>query len=262
MDSLGPEDMATPELKLIQNVGGETAKAQGANPGDFYLSMSDEVIPGDIGLDIVIADITKTRTYWGRSEIDIDPPECASFDALSMRSILNDDCSKCDKRVEMPGLIDDPTERRKKCTPAYSILAIRADESRMPMLIRAHGISAKPTRELHTALKLNRQIKGAYEKVLVHLGSEKQKTTSGEAFALSFKLKAVIPDDKSKEFLLETEQILGGPKMLTQPTSAPIGTLTDMPSRVPEIEEKKPSEPSARPTPKKTPELPVTDLNF
>ena len=262
MDDYGPEDMVTPELKLIQNVGGEIAKGQGAKPGDFYISMTDEVIPGDIGLDIVIVDIPKNRTYWGRSEIDVEPPECASLDARSMRSIFNDDCSKCDKRVEMPGLEKDPTERRKKCSPGYSILAIRADESRMPILFRAHGISAKPTRELNSALKLNRQIKGACEKVLIHMTSAKQKTASGEAFAVAFKLKALISDEKSKEFLIETEQILGcAPVLLAEAASVEtVAQIEAKPEKLPVKTAEKPSEPVR--LPKKTPELPVTDLNF
>ena len=255
MDGYGSDDMSTPEIKLIQSVGGQIAKDQGATPGDFYLPLTDEVIKKGDGLDIVIADIIKTRTYWGRSEMDAEPPECASTDARSMRSIFGNDCAICDKRVEMPGLIENKDERRKKCSPGFTILAIRADESRMPVLIRAHGINATPTRELITLLKINRQVKGAYEKVLIHLSSNAIKTPSGEAFVMAFKPKAIITDDKASEFLLQTKQLLGS-GALTEPTSEEL-PRAEVAKQIVASEE-----PATVSKSKKPEELPQTDLDF
>lgn len=269
MDDYGPGDMSTPEVKLIQATGGKIAKDQGATPGDFYLPLTDEVIID--GMDIVIADILKTRTYWGRSEIDNEPPECTSSDARSMRSIFGNDCAVCDKRVEQPGLIGDKDERRKMCAPGYTIIAIRADESRMPLLIRATGMNATPTRELITVLKINRQIKGAYEKVLIHLSSHAVKTASGESFVMAFKPKAIINDEKSAEFLLQTQQLLGAMTALPEaaemaeiPAEIPVSAeeaVTGIKGEIPPgIAKPKAKAKAAAPAPQT--ELPVTDLKF
>ncbi len=262
MDDYGPEDMATPELKLIQATGGKAAKDQGAAPGDFYMPLTDEVIKD--GLDIVIADILKIRTYWGRSEIDNEPPECASTDARSMRSIFDNDCSICDKRTEMPGLIENKDERRKMCAPGFTILAIRADESRMPLLIRAHGINASPTRELITLLKINRQIQGKYEKVLIRLSSSGIKTPSGEAFAMAFKPKAIINDEKSAEFLQQTMQLLGA---MSKPPVEISSAEQEIPAEQltatqPQSEAKTKPKQEAKAKELPVTELPPTDLDF
>lgn len=259
MDGLGPEDMVTPEIKLIQSVGGDFAKAQGAEPGDFFINLTSEIYPGEKGLDIVVADIIKTRTYWGKSDIDNDPPACASTDAKSMRSIFNDDCSLCDKRVEMPGLIEDKEKRRMACTPGYTILGIIASEDKTPVLVRAHGINATPARELNTALKTNRQIAGDYHKAIIHLNSVKQKTASGEAFVMSFKPKAILKDEVAQEFLELTEQMVGNfmpPEILdTVPGRAALTTgETEEPAKT----EKKPTKTEK----KEKVELPTTDLDF
>ena len=39
-DNLGPEDMAIPEIKLVQNVGGSIAKQSGAVSGEKLWNIS------------------------------------------------------------------------------------------------------------------------------------------------------------------------------------------------------------------------------
>lgn len=265
MDGLGNEDMATPEIKLIQNTGGDLAKDYGATPGDFFIDLTNEVMSGKDGIQLVIADIIKTRTFWGRDELGDEPPQCASTDALSMRSVYGDDCSTCEHRCDTPGLIDDK-QRRMKCLPGYSVLAIRANKTQMPVVIRAHGISAGAVRKLNTQLKLNRQIKGAYEKVIVLLTSEKQKTSSGEAYGLKFELKSLLPDDKAKEFLAITESLLGSEQsMLPAPESEeeeiPTEALEEPEPAKPEPAAKPPAKKVGRPDPENV-DLPVADLEF
>ncbi len=273
MDGYGQEDMVTPEIKLIQSLGGQIAKDQGAVPGDFYLPLTDELFKGASGLKLVIVDILKTRTYWGRSEIDAEPPECASADARSMLSLFGNDCSICPKKVDNPGLLDNKEERRSMCLTGFTILAIRADESRQPVLIRAHGINATPTRNLITILKTNRQIKGAYEKALIGLTSHFTKTASGEAYMMAFAPLAVIEDALAAEFLRQTQQLLGSYAATALPegelpaelpsTTLPEAVAVTVPApevKVPVKEGKEAQVKEAKPAEPK--QLPTTDLNF
>lgn len=219
LDGYGPEDMALPEVKLVQNVGGEQAKQCGASPGDFFLSLNDEVIPGKEGLDIAVVDIQKTRTYWGRTDIEDSPPECSSRDANSGLSDSGDKCSECEHRNDTPWLLD-TDERRKVCTVDYNIMGIRLSDH-MPMIIRAGGISALAAKELITQLKLNREIKGAYHKAKIHISSLPKKTSAGDAFAIRFKLTELIPAEEAKELGEQSNRLLG------MPEAEPIGFLPD-----------------------------------
>ncbi|MBU1173185.1 MAG: hypothetical protein KKD44_26775 [Proteobacteria bacterium] len=219
LDGYGPEDMALPEVKLVQNVGGEQAKQCGATPGDFFLSLNDEVIPGSEGLDIVVVDIQKTRTYWGRTDIEDSPPECSGRDANSGLSDNGDKCSECPHRNDAPWLLD-RDERRKVCTVDYNIMGIRISDY-MPMIIRAGGISALAAKELITQLKLNKEIKGAYHKAKIHISSLPKKTSAGDAFAIRFKLTELVPDEEAKELADQSNRLLGEPEL------EPIGFLPD-----------------------------------
>ena len=214
IDSFGHDEMATPELKLVQNTGGDDAKSAGAHPGDFYFPLTGEIIGGATGLDVIIADVIKTRTYWGRDDIGEDPPQCASVNDRYHKSMDGQDCLKCEKRADMPGMMD-KAERRSKCLAGYNILAIRSDESRAPMLIRVSGISVKHFRALNTALHLNKTLldkQGVpqYEKVAIHVAPVKEKSSSGEAFAFTFKVGKLLPTDLAAVFLSDTERLLGG----------------------------------------------------
>ncbi len=202
MDKFRGEDMAMPEVKLVQNVGGGFAKDKGARPGDFFIGLTDEVIKGTEGFDIVVIDMTKTRTYWGRAEISDEPPECASLDADSLVSIQNTSCKECPYREDLAWRLS-ASERRGKCNISYNPLAIvPTDEKRdtnLPVLIRASGISTKPIKELFTQLRLNPKLRtkdgqSLIHKALIHVTSERKKTVSGEAWCYHFRLKSVIPE--------------------------------------------------------------------
>lgn len=204
-DGLGPEDMAIPEIKLVQNVGGDMAKEAGADPGDFYLSLNDEIIKE--GFDLVIVSMQKNRTYWGRGEILDEPPECASPDARSMLSLNGDDCSICKLRCETPWLLS-PDQRRKMCLVNYNIVGIQLPEQ-MPVLVRTSGLSAQGAKELYTQLALNKQIAGHWYKAKTHVTSIKKKSSAGEAFAMKFGKLQLVEDNLLEEVRVQSGQLLG-----------------------------------------------------
>jgi hypothetical protein len=179
-------DMAIPEIKLIQNVGGSEAKALGSKPGDFYCSITGEIIPGAVGFEIVVAGpAKKTRTYWGTTEIAETPPICASPDGIL--SVNGENCQNaCPHKAynDAPYLLP-IAERRTKCTPNFHIVAIKVSDM-MPILIRCGGISAMAARELNTLLKFHKNIRGQYFKAKIKVTSLAKKTPSGEAYAIKF----------------------------------------------------------------------------
>lgn len=250
MDSIGNQDLVPPELKLIQNIGADDAKALGANPGNFYCSMTGEIYKE--GLDVVIVDMQKTRTYWGRSEIDNAPPECSSMDADSLVNMNGESCAECEYRCDTPWLLD-ASERRSKCLIHYNLLTINY-ESGMPMILRATGISTQPVRELLTALRLNRQIKGEYHRVKVRLVSEKKKTSSGEGYALKFLKPTLITEEGKVEEMRDLTYSLVG--LLIPPPEQETPMLVEPQVEVKEpvaAEVKKSEEP--KPAPKQMPDL-------
>lgn len=212
MDNFGPEDMQIPQLRLIQNVGGDWAKTCGARPGDFFLPLSDEIIKGDVGLDIVLVDIKKIRTYWGRTEIEDSPPVCMSMDAGNATkpgfSTDGKDCTPCPYRTDAPWLLD-TLDRREKCTIDYNLICINMKDTN-PFLFRASGISAGPVKELFTNLKMNRELKGEYHRAVTHVTSLKKKTSAGEAYAIHFNKPTLLDDETAKKTLIQSQEILGG----------------------------------------------------
>ena len=212
LDGYEPGDMALPEFKLIQAVGGDYAKSLGAKPGQFFCPLDDSIVDE---LEIVVVDIQATRTYWGRDEIEDSPPDCASLDAKSMRSITGEDCTTCSHRSDTPWLLK-PHERRHMCNLSYNILGIKVDDFN-PLLIRAGGISALPVRQLITQLRLNRALRGDYHKALISITSAKKKTSAGEAYTLHPKIKTLITDEnKAQELKNESLQLLGAPIALPE----------------------------------------------
>lgn len=203
-DDLGPEDMAIPEIKLIQNVGGALAKQSGAVPGDFYCSLTDEILKG---FDLVVVKIHKNRTYWGRTEILDEPPECASLDARSMLSINGDNCSDCELRSETPGMLT-AEERRKKCLVNYNIIGIKLPEQ-IPVLIRSSGISAQSAKDLYTQFYLNKQLKGAWYKAKTYVTSVPKKSSAGDAFAMRFSKLELLPAEQLPSVQTLSRQLLG-----------------------------------------------------
>lgn len=223
-DGLGPGDMAIPEIKLVQNVGGDLAKSMGANPGDFYCSLTDEVIKGDKGFDTVIVAMQKNRTYWGRDDIADEPPVCASMNAASMLSINGEDCKSCPHRNETPWLLL-AKDRRTKCLVNYNILGIGVADS-FPVLIRTSGISAKAAKELYTQLSLSKHLIGAWYKAKTRVTSIKKKTPAGDAYAIKFGKLELIEDKKQlEEFKAQSAQLIGTQIMLPEgmePEIAPV----------------------------------------
>lgn len=206
MDGFGPEDFAIPEIKLIQSVGGDIAKKEGAVPGDFYCPVTGDVIKE--GFNITVIDIRKNRTYWGRAEIEEEPPLCSSLDGKApvSREEGSETCAQCQYRCDTPWLLS-AQERRTKCLLHYNILALREEA---PVLIRVGGISIQSVRELLTQLRLNRQLKGEYHRVLIHVTSQKKKTAVGEAYLMQFRTAELVQEPaKIAELLQLSQQFLG-----------------------------------------------------
>lgn len=209
MDQFTSEDMTIPELKLIQNVGGEEAKEAGGKPGEIYIPLLDEVLPE--GLDVIIVDMQKTRTYWGRENIDDGPPQCSSQNAETNVSLDGKDCSKCEHRCDTPWLLT-AIDRRTKCLTNWNMLVIRYDDANnIPLIIRCSGISTKAARELFTQLRMNRRLKQyGMHRGIVHVSSEKKKVAVGEAYAFKFMVKGFVDDPaQAKELLLQSTDMLG-----------------------------------------------------
>lgn len=260
-DYLGPEDMAIPEIKLVQNVGGDFAKASGAEPGDFYCSLTGEVIKGAEGFDLVVVSMQKNRTFWGRAEITDDPPECASMNVVRGGgvSIRGDLCQECERRDDAPWLLTS-AERRTKCLINYNILGL--DGGSMPVLLRLTGISAQAAKELYTQLTLNRELKGIWFKAQAHVTSIKKKTSAGDAYAVHFgKLSLIEDDDKLKLFGESSQRLLGTViELPNQPEEVIAETpelkklvATTSEAKKPKSSEEKPKEkPSEKPEPAET----------
>jgi len=210
MDTYGYDDMAIPQWKLIQNVGSEYAKSLGAQPGDFFCSATEEIAKE---LNIVVVDIRKQRTYWGRTDIEEAPPECSSADGIT--SWDGKECVSCQHRCDTPWAVDS-TERRQMCTMNYNILCINIADS-MPCLIRAGGINALPTRQLLTLLRVNKKLKGEYHRALINVTSAKKKTAAGEAYVMHFKMKDLITGPQADELKEQSLQLLGAPLTLPEP---------------------------------------------
>ena len=211
MDTYGPEDMAIPEWRVIQKVGGDWAKQLGAQPGSFHNTGSDEIADE---LNIVIVDILMGRARWGE-EISDTGPVCSSIDAKSNVGTNGDDCSQCTYRLDTPWTAE-ATERRKMCCLNYTILGITLNDY-MPCLIRAHGISALPTRQLLTQLKLNRALRAQYYRAVVNIKTQEKATKYGTAFALHPRILELITDEaKAEELKTESNRLLGVPILLPE----------------------------------------------
>ncbi len=205
MDGYGTDELALPIWKLCQNVGGDYAKGLGAIPGDFYCELTGDRAKE---LEIIVVDIRKSRTYWGRTEIDDTPPLCASLDGMT--SIEGDECATCEHKTDAPWLLP-AADRRKMCSINYIIMGINFADS-LPLLIRAGGISAQPVRQLLTQLRLNKTLKGEYHRAVITVTSAPKKTPAGEAYNLHFKIKGLIQEKKQiEEFKQQSFSLLGTP---------------------------------------------------
>lgn len=217
LDSYGPEEMAIPEWKIIQAMGGEFAKSQGGKLGQFYNTITNDIVDE---LSIVVVDVLTGRSRWGE-EITDSGPICASLGGE--KSIYNDDCTACPHRVDTPWAVN-AAERRTKCCLNYTILGIDLGHDYLPVLIRAHGISALPARELITQLKMNRALRGEYHRAIVKITSLEKTTKYGMAYALHTQITELITDKtKAEELKGESVRLLGTPLAL------PVGRPEDEP---------------------------------
>ena len=274
MDQFGADDMVIPELKLIQNVGGESAKEAGCVPGDLFMTIFDQVYQE--GVDVVIVDMQKTRTFWGRDEIGDGPPQCSSSNADTGLSQDGKECATCTDRCDTPWLLT-ALDRRTKCLLNYHVLAINlTGGADSPLIIRAGGISTKAVRELNTQLKMNKALKQAgLHRGVIHISSDKKKTATGEAFALKFRLVGLVNNMEQAKSLLQTSvELLGvdiseiapvpDQKRLEQPAekqniaAQDVAKMEDVLGDLPEIEEKPtPAPVSATPSAAVPPAKPV-----
>lgn len=207
LDEYGPQEMAIPEWRLLQRIGGDYAKSQGAEPGQFYNNLSDEIADE---LNIVVVDILSGRARWGE-EITSAGPVCASIDARSNKSIYGTDCNQCEFRADAPWSLE-AKERRKMCCLNYIILGIDLDHDYLPAMIRAHGVSALPVRQLITQLKVNKALKGEYHKAKVNIKSVEKNTVYGITYTLHPRIIELITDEvKAEELRVESRRLLGTP---------------------------------------------------
>lgn len=267
-DGLDPEDMQIPEVKLIQNVGGSVAKAAGAVAGDFYCSLTDEIIKGADGFEMVVVAMQKNRTYWGRDDILDDPPSCASLHVTRTggESINGENCAECEHRNEAPWLLT-REQRRSKCLLNYNIIGINMEG--LPVLMRMSGISAAAAKELYTQLSLNRTIKGKWYQAKTHVMSVARKSAAGEAFAVRFgKLQLIEDPQQLEELKSQSEGLLGTQITLPEHASEAPEEKVTPPALAPEekvtqptsAEEKKPEE--KKPEEKVAKAEPPIDMDF
>lgn len=201
-DGMDQEDLIIPEIKLIQNTGGDLAKASGAKPGEFYSEMSNEIFTD---FDFVIIRMQKTRTYWGRTELDDDPPECTSEDG-KIGSVYGN-CMECEFRTDAPWALK-PEERRQKCLIGYAVVGINLYNN-LPMLLRCSGISASSARSLYTQLSLHPQVNGKWYKAKVNVSSLPKKTASGDAFAIRFGALELLSEEMEQVMMVRAGQLTG-----------------------------------------------------
>ena len=212
LDEYGAGDMVLPEWRLVQRIGGDWAKGQGANPGQFHNTITDDISDE---LNIVVVDILEGRTRWGE-EIGSEGPECYSLDAKSNLSANGDDCQGCKYRLDTPWSVKS-SERRAMCCLNFTIMGIDTDHDNLPVLVRAHGVAVKPVRELITQLKLNRTLKRQYYQAVVNIKSEEKKTAFGSVYTLHPKIIRLVTDESMVQQLrLQSQELLGAPIALPE----------------------------------------------
>ena len=207
LDEYQANEMAIPEARLVQKTGGDWAKELGAKPGQFHNTITDEISDE---LNIVVVDILEGRARWGQ-EISSSPPICFSLEARKNISANGDDCSRCEYRLDMPWGIE-AMERRKRCCLNFTILGIDIDHDNIPLIIRAHGVSAKAARELITQLRLNSALRGDYHRAIINIKSQERDTPYGLTYAIRPKIIRLITDErKAAELKEQSIRLLGAP---------------------------------------------------
>lgn len=200
-DGLNQDDLAIPEIKLIQASGGSIAKAAGADPGQFYSELTDEIFAS---FELVVASMQKSRTYWGRSEIGEEPPECSSNDMVE--GFLGQ-CADCEFRNDAPWLLK-AEERRVMCLATYNVMGVNITNG-LPVLIRCGGLSSGAAKQLYTQLTLHPQVAGAWYRAKTVVSSVPRKTPYGDSFAIKFGALQLLPEDQQPSLAIRTNQLIG-----------------------------------------------------
>ena len=212
LDEYDSKDMVLPEWRLLQRIGGDWVKGQGANPGQFYNTITDAIVDE---LNIVVVDILEGRTRWGE-EVTGEGPVCYSQDAKSGLSANGEDCQACQYRLDTPWSIK-ASERRAMCLLNFTLLGIDIDHDNLPVLVRAHGVAVKPVRELITQLKLNRTLKRQYYRAVVNIKAEEKKTAFGSVYTLRPKIAHLVTDELlAEQMRLQSQELLGAPIALPE----------------------------------------------
>ena len=211
-DNIGMGDMLRPEIKLVQNTGGDTAKAAGARPGQFFNTMTNEIYPD--GFEFIVLDFTIQRVYWGRDIIGDEPPMCSSLDANSYESVNGDDCRKCEHLLDNAAMVQ-AKERREKCTKQFGFIGLLLPNLE-PFMFRAPGTSSTAVMALLSRFKFNKacwnEDKTAidFHRFKVAVASQEQKTKAGSAWVIKFGDITPFNDANfEQELLLTSAQMLG-----------------------------------------------------
>jgi len=103
------------------------------------------------------------------------------------------------------------------CCLNFTILGIDVDHDNMPVVVRAHGVSVKPVRELITQLRLNKSLKRQYYRAVVNIKIEETKTAFGVVFAIHPKITRLVTDESMvQELRLKSQELLGAPLALPE----------------------------------------------
>lgn len=212
VDSIGSEDMLRPEIKLIQNTGGDQAKAVGAKPGQFFNVTSGEIYTD--GFEFVVLDFSIQRVYWGRDVLGDEPPMCSSLNAQSYESVNGDDCKKCEHLCDNAAMVD-AKSRREKCTKQYSFMGLLLPNLE-PFQFRAAGTSSTAIQSLITRFRYNKACWNAdktgidFHRFKVSVTAREEKTKSGSAYVIKFGEITPLQDQAfEQELLLTSAQMLG-----------------------------------------------------
>ncbi len=212
VDTFGPEDLARPEIKLLQNTGGNDAKAAGAKPGEFYNAMTGEVYQD--GFEFIPVDFFIQRVYWGRDVIGDEPPMCSSLNANSFESVTGIDCHTCAHRLDNAAAVD-AKARREKCTKQYSFMGLLLPNLE-PFIFRAPGTSSQAVINLYSRFKFNKECWNAersaidFHRFKVRVSSFETKTAAGSAYVIRLNEVTPLADSNfEQETFLLTAQILG-----------------------------------------------------
>jgi hypothetical protein len=223
-DNIGIGDMLRPEIKLVQNTGGDAAKSAGAKPGQFYNTMTNEIYPD--GFEFVILDFSIQRVYWGRDIIGDEPPMCSSQDANSYESVNGDDCHKCQHLLDNAAMVQ-AKERREKCTKQFGFIGLLLPNLE-PFMFRAPGTSSTAVMALLSRFKFNKacwnEEKTAidFHRFKVAAYSQEQKTKAGSAWVIKFGEITPFGDSNfEQELYLTSAQMLGQGNVLLPEHAAP-----------------------------------------